>query len=74
MKILQGDCEGDCRRRLKKAIEERRSLPIQHPTPNTQNFYYLCKDSNGGAPILRAEIIPIAPDPGSAGEGKLKSK
>jgi len=35
---------------------------------------FALNDYNGGAPIQRAEIIPIAPDPGSAGEGKIDNQ
>jgi len=32
---------------------------------------YLCLQIIRGALIFRAEIIPIKPDPGNAGEGKM---
>ena len=49
------------------AERDRRQKKFRPTFPIFVANYY-----NGGAPILRAEIIPIAPDPGSAGEGKIE--
>lgn len=36
-------------------------------------FLYICPDfSHRGVRVIRAEIIPIEPDPGNAGEGRIR--
>jgi hypothetical protein len=47
---------------IKKGLKPR---PWKKTFPN-----YLCPQIIRGALIQRAEIIPIRPDPGNAGEGK----
>ncbi len=54
---------------LRLGIEVRKKGLISSPCKKTFRLY-LCFQIIRGALIQRAEIIPIQPDPGNAGEGK----